>query len=446
MISRSGKAMPGRGREAEPPGVQPVDGIPFDRRPRGRCSSLRRRLSAASSRSIPLIRPRRRAPSICAAAVSGSPASAAHIASTSGTIFGSIFCDAVLQRAQAGRIGVRQRALHADLEHPRREAVDVDAGDDHPRRIGLAHPQQQPGALGGPVDRIHVARRGRARASSALRKRDMRPARRDRRVHRRISAGEKGSAGAAPRVGAEAELDRIEPPDEARVAPCVVRIFDRRRRRLRSCRRAISTTPVSLSPTPSGASRRGGRAVAACRRMAPGTAGGACWPGRVSCASAGRASAAAAAAASRRLARIGRSVDLNLDRVGRHLARPAGKEEHQADATRRTRTIRTITARGICTHVCLGWNATAFAAPPARCIALLVGKLTDRLDRPIVLVGLMGAGKSTVGRRLAKRLGLPFIDTDSAIADAAGYHRGRSVRALRRERISATASVGWSHG
>ena len=49
-----------------------------------------------------------------------------------------------------------------------------------------------------------------------------------------------------------------------------------------------------------------------------------------------------------------------------------------------------------------------------------MGKLTDRLDRPIVLVGLMGAGKSTVGRRLAKRLGLPFIDTDAAIADAAG--------------------------
>ena len=47
-------------------------------------------------------------------------------------------------------------------------------------------------------------------------------------------------------------------------------------------------------------------------------------------------------------------------------------------------------------------------------------ELAKRLDRPIVLVGLMGAGKSTVGRRLAKRLGLSFVDSDSAIEDAAG--------------------------
>ena len=46
--------------------------------------------------------------------------------------------------------------------------------------------------------------------------------------------------------------------------------------------------------------------------------------------------------------------------------------------------------------------------------------LGNRLDRPIVLVGLMGVGKSTVGRRLAKRLGLPFVDSDAAIEDAAG--------------------------
>ena len=48
-------------------------------------------------------------------------------------------------------------------------------------------------------------------------------------------------------------------------------------------------------------------------------------------------------------------------------------------------------------------------------------ELVQRLDRPIVLVGLMGVGKSTVGRRLARTLGLPFVDSDTAIEDAAGY-------------------------
>lgn len=39
--------------------------------------------------------------------------------------------------------------------------------------------------------------------------------------------------------------------------------------------------------------------------------------------------------------------------------------------------------------------------------------------RSIVFVGLMGAGKSAVGRRLAKRLGLPFKDADLEIVEAA---------------------------
>ena len=42
-------------------------------------------------------------------------------------------------------------------------------------------------------------------------------------------------------------------------------------------------------------------------------------------------------------------------------------------------------------------------------------------DRSIVLVGLMGAGKSTVGRRLAKRLGLDFVDSDDEIERAADH-------------------------
>lgn len=41
-------------------------------------------------------------------------------------------------------------------------------------------------------------------------------------------------------------------------------------------------------------------------------------------------------------------------------------------------------------------------------------------ERTIALVGLMGVGKSTVGRRLAKRLGLPFADGDVEIEAAAG--------------------------
>jgi shikimate kinase len=41
--------------------------------------------------------------------------------------------------------------------------------------------------------------------------------------------------------------------------------------------------------------------------------------------------------------------------------------------------------------------------------------------RSIVLVGLMGVGKSTVGRRLARRLSLPFVDSDEEIERAADH-------------------------
>lgn len=43
-----------------------------------------------------------------------------------------------------------------------------------------------------------------------------------------------------------------------------------------------------------------------------------------------------------------------------------------------------------------------------------------KLGRTVALVGLMGAGKTTVGRRLAQALRLPFADADAEIAAAAG--------------------------
>jgi len=49
--------------------------------------------------------------------------------------------------------------------------------------------------------------------------------------------------------------------------------------------------------------------------------------------------------------------------------------------------------------------------------AAIMAALGSRL---IVLVGMMGAGKSTIGRRLAARLKLPFVDADTEIETAAG--------------------------
>jgi shikimate kinase len=58
---------------------------------------------------------------------------------------------------------------------------------------------------------------------------------------------------------------------------------------------------------------------------------------------------------------------------------------------------------------------------PRRSIAKDIEAVKRSLNgRSIVLVGLMGAGKSTVGRRLAQKLGLEFTDADAEIERAAG--------------------------
>jgi len=56
-----------------------------------------------------------------------------------------------------------------------------------------------------------------------------------------------------------------------------------------------------------------------------------------------------------------------------------------------------------------------------RPIAREIETVRERLgERPIVLVGLMGAGKTSVGRRLAEKLRIPFVDADHEIESAAG--------------------------
>lgn len=54
--------------------------------------------------------------------------------------------------------------------------------------------------------------------------------------------------------------------------------------------------------------------------------------------------------------------------------------------------------------------------PDPRVEAALLAALGSR---SVVLVGMMGAGKSSIGRRLALRLGLPFVDADAKIEEAA---------------------------
>jgi shikimate kinase len=48
-----------------------------------------------------------------------------------------------------------------------------------------------------------------------------------------------------------------------------------------------------------------------------------------------------------------------------------------------------------------------------------IDALARRIDRPVVLVGMMGVGKSSVGRKLAALLRMPFVDADEEIENAA---------------------------
>jgi shikimate kinase len=65
-------------------------------------------------------------------------------------------------------------------------------------------------------------------------------------------------------------------------------------------------------------------------------------------------------------------------------------------------------------------NLPATLDPMADAIEVAEAPVPGPVDRTIVMVGLMGAGKTSIGKRLAQRLGLTFIDADHEIETAAG--------------------------
>src|SRR5471032_2526329 len=80
---------------------------------------------------------------------------------------------------------------------------------------------------------------------------------------------------------------------------------------------------------------------------------------------------------------------------------------------------------------------------PEMALSAAIVRALDK--RSVVLVGMMGAGKSSIGRRLAARLGIPFVDADTEIENAAGmsipeifekhgepYFRGGEARVIAR--------------
>ena len=80
-----------------------------------------------------------------------------------------------------------------------------------------------------------------------------------------------------------------------------------------------------------------------------------------------------------------------------------------------------------------------------------MGSGANGIDGTVWLVGMMGAGKSAIGPGLARRLGLPFIDTDAEIVREAGQSiaeifEGEGELAFRERERNAIIAIAWGAG
>jgi shikimate kinase len=80
-------------------------------------------------------------------------------------------------------------------------------------------------------------------------------------------------------------------------------------------------------------------------------------------------------------------------------------------------TVRPVSRKTIVPRGMVGIAARTMSRNPKSPLPAIPASIRDR---SVVLVGLMGSGKSTIGRRLAQRLGMRFADADDEIERAAG--------------------------
>jgi shikimate kinase len=113
-------------------------------------------------------------------------------------------------------------------------------------------------------------------------------------------------------------------------------------------------------------------------------------------------------------AKIGPCRIADASRMHQEPSQPAPRTSRLSPAATRLPPLATVLARFMTACIAMAGMNGDTKIPGSRADLALAAR------RPVTLIGLMGAGKSSIGKRLAVRLGLPFVDADDEIETAAG--------------------------